>query len=275
MTVVRRPSAHRQRSAVRSDGQHASVAGMRCPSCAALDDKVVDSRGAEDGTAIRRRRECLACGHRFTTFERLEEVPLVVVKRSGDRVPFERDKIEAGVRAAAKGRPVPTTRWRRWPPRSRTSCASRGGEVQSEQIGVAVLERLREIDKVAYLRFASVYKDFDDPCRLPSARCGCSPRRPRRNGTDVSGRRHRPSGCEVVSRGGARGGGRGSRPASSTRARSSVAAVGSAPCTIRWLLAAGQRRGHGRGTARRRRSASDQRAVERRAALGARRRRRP
>ena len=79
---------------------------MRCPACAHLDDKVVDSRQSDDGDAIRRRRECLACGARFTTFERLELVPLTVLKRSGDRVPFEQAKIAEGIAAAAKGRPI-------------------------------------------------------------------------------------------------------------------------------------------------------------------------
>ena len=79
---------------------------MRCQSCSALDDKVVDSRASDDGTAIRRRRECLTCGFRFTTFERVDEAPLIVIKATGERQPFERDKVVAGVRAAAKNRPV-------------------------------------------------------------------------------------------------------------------------------------------------------------------------
>jgi transcriptional repressor NrdR len=124
---------------------------------------VVDSRGTDDGTAIRRRRECLGCGRRFTTFERLEDVPLLVVKRSGDRVTFDRDKIEAGVRAAAKGRPVTDQQLALLATEIEDQVRLVGGEVPSEQVGVAVLERLRELDKVAYLRFASVYKDFDDP----------------------------------------------------------------------------------------------------------------
>lgn len=135
---------------------------MRCPSCTQVDDKVVDSRMADDGGTIRRRRECLACGHRYTTFERHEELPVLVVKRSGDRVPFDRAKIEAGIVSAAKGRPVTLEqiglvaetledRWR-----------LQGGEVTSDQIGLAVLDELRELDQVAYVRFASVYKGFDD-----------------------------------------------------------------------------------------------------------------
>src|SRR5690606_40934118 len=80
---------------------------MRCPVCASVDDKVVDSRLVDDGAAIRRRRECLGCGRRFTTYERLEESPLVVVKRSGEREPFDREKVVRGIAAAAKNRPVP------------------------------------------------------------------------------------------------------------------------------------------------------------------------
>jgi transcriptional repressor NrdR len=135
---------------------------VRCPACAQLDDKVVDSRTADDGSAIRRRRECLECGHRFTTFERLEEVPLVVAKRSGDRVPFDRSKIESGVQAAAKGRPVTPEQLEALTRELEDHFRLLGGEVTSEQIGVAVLERLRGLDDVTYLRFASVYKGFDE-----------------------------------------------------------------------------------------------------------------
>ena len=136
---------------------------MRCPACASVDDKVVDSRASEDGSAIRRRRECLACGRRFTTFERLEEVPLTVVKRSGDREPFERDKIVAGVQAATKSRPVSAEEHEALAAAVEESLRLDGPEVRSEQVGVAVLERLRELDQVAYVRFVSVYKEFDDP----------------------------------------------------------------------------------------------------------------
>ena len=144
-------------------GAATSVQGVRCPACAAFDDKVIDSRATEDGTAIRRRRECLGCGRRFTTFERLEEMPLVVVKRSGDRVPFDRAKIEAGVRAASKGRPVSPDQLAALANDIEDEARLAGPEVPSELIGVAILERLRELDQVAYVRFASVYKDFADP----------------------------------------------------------------------------------------------------------------
>jgi transcriptional repressor NrdR len=135
---------------------------MRCPACSHLDDKVVDSRQADDGVTIRRRRECLACSARFTTFERLEEVPLMVTKRSGDRVPFSRASIASGVLAASKGRPVPADAIERLVADVEDAMRLAGPEVASEQIGVAVLEGLRQLDEVAYVRFASVYKGFDD-----------------------------------------------------------------------------------------------------------------
>jgi transcriptional repressor NrdR len=137
---------------------------VRCPACGSLDDKVVDSRQAEDGSAIRRRRECLACGRRYTTFERLEEVALVVVKRSGEREPFERTKVAAGVLAAAKGRPVDEDAAGELASEVEDELRLDGGsEVSSERVGRAVLERLRAVDPVAAVRFASVYKGFDDP----------------------------------------------------------------------------------------------------------------
>jgi len=135
---------------------------VRCPTCAHLDDKVVDSRQSDDGEAVRRRRECLACGARFTTFERLELVPMVVVKRSGDRVPFEQNKINEGIAAAAKGRPIEDETILLTAAAIAEELRLVGPEVSSEQVGFAVLEHLRELDHVAYMRFVSVYKGFDD-----------------------------------------------------------------------------------------------------------------
>ena len=136
---------------------------MRCAACGHLDSKVVDSRQSDDGGAIRRRRECLACGHRFTTFERPETLALTVIKRSGDREPFDRVKVVAGVEAATKGRPV-------GPGEAEALAAAveeemrllPSVEVTSERVGREVLERLRELDVIAAVRFASVYKGFDD-----------------------------------------------------------------------------------------------------------------
>jgi len=136
---------------------------MRCPVCSFDDSKVVDSRAAEDGGAIRRRRECLRCQHRFTTYERVEEVPLVVVKRSGVREPFDRSKIIHGVRLAATGRPVSAAQLEELAEEVEDAVRAQGPEVSTEQVGLAVLDHLRALDHVAYLRFASVYKDFDDP----------------------------------------------------------------------------------------------------------------
>ena len=136
---------------------------MRCPLCAGLDDKVVDSRLADDGAAIRRRRECLGCGRRFTTFERIEESVLVVVKRNGSRQPFHRSKIVAGMRSAAKNRPLDPERLEAVAAQIEESLRMEGPEVTSARIGALVLARLRALDEVAYVRFASVYKGFADP----------------------------------------------------------------------------------------------------------------
>jgi transcriptional repressor NrdR len=135
---------------------------VRCPSCAGLEDKVVDSRTADDGAAIRRRRACLACGRRFTTFERIEEAPLMVVKRSGQREPFDRAKVVAGLRAATKNRVGVADRVEGLAAELEDSFRLSGPEVTSQAIGLAVLDRLRVVDEVAYLRFASVYKGFED-----------------------------------------------------------------------------------------------------------------
>lgn len=138
-----------------------TVGVVRCPWCSNLDDRVVDSRLAEDGAAIRRRRECAACGRRYTTYERLEQAPLWVIKRGGDREPFDRAKLIAGVRSAVKNRPVDADALTTLA--QQVEDALKGmPEVTSQQIGVAVLERLRDLDDIAYLRFASVYKGFED-----------------------------------------------------------------------------------------------------------------
>jgi len=130
--------------------------------CSSLDDKVVDSRLADDGAAIRRRRECLSCNRRFTTFERLEEAPLMVAKRSGDRVPFDRAKVVAGVASAAKNRPVSDAQMDQLAGDVEEEMRLLGTEVTSQDVGIAVLARLEALDHVAYLRFASVYKGFED-----------------------------------------------------------------------------------------------------------------
>jgi transcriptional repressor NrdR len=135
---------------------------VRCPRCAHLDDRVVDSREVERGSAIRRRRECLDCGFRFTTFERLGDAVPLVEKRSGQREPFDREKVAAGVRAACKNRPVAEDRLVALVDAVEEKVRQSGLEITSQELGIAVLEQLREIDEVAYLRFASVYKGFVD-----------------------------------------------------------------------------------------------------------------
>lgn len=121
---------------------------------------MVDSRAADDNSAIRRRRECLACGQRFTTYERVEEVPFVVTKRSGERQPFDRAKVAAGIESASKNRPMTLGAIEAMAGDVEEALRLTGSEVTSEQVGMAVLERLRPVDEVVYLRFASVYKDF-------------------------------------------------------------------------------------------------------------------
>jgi transcriptional repressor NrdR len=132
-----------------------------CPRCRDDDTKVVDSRLAEEGSAVRRRRQCLACSHRFTTYERVDEVLLVVVKSSGERESFDRSKVIAGIMAATKGREVSDEVVEQLAVDVEDQLRLGGADVTSSQVGLLVLERLREIDEVAYLRFASVYKDFD------------------------------------------------------------------------------------------------------------------
>jgi transcriptional repressor NrdR len=133
---------------------------MICPWCSADDDRVVDSRPAEAGGAIRRRRHCNACGRRYTTFERVEDVGLLVVKRDGSKDPFEREKVAGSVRKAIKNRPVTPDQVERLVDRVQERMRRKGPEVASEQVGVAVLADLARLDQVAYIRFASVYKDF-------------------------------------------------------------------------------------------------------------------
>lgn len=134
---------------------------MFCPVCRADDTKVVDSRVAEEGTAIRRRRECLACAQRFTTFERVDHAPLSVVKSHGGSEPFDRRKLIGGLGAATKGRNVADERLEAIATAVEDSMRLLGSTVTSATVGLAVLDQLRILDEVAYLRFASVYKDFD------------------------------------------------------------------------------------------------------------------
>lgn len=136
---------------------------MRCPYCNADNDKVVDSRAMSDGSVIRRRRECLECGKRFTTYEQIDNIPLMVVKRDRRREPFNRDKIVASIRIACQKRPISEEQIQELTRRVETELQQRPGkEVESSVIGELVVNYLRELDQVAYVRFASVYRDFKD-----------------------------------------------------------------------------------------------------------------
>ena len=135
---------------------------MRCPWCNADEDRVVDSRPADAGASIRRRRECISCGRRFTTYERVEVVGVAVVKRDGSREPFDRDKLASGLRKALTNRPITPPAIEALLDRIESRLRRKGPTVTSQQIGVEVLSALRRTDEVAYLRFASVYKDFQE-----------------------------------------------------------------------------------------------------------------
>ena len=136
---------------------------MRCPFCAHEDSQVKDSRPSEDGAAIRRRRQCEACGARFTTFERVQLRDLTVVKKNGEREPFDRDKLARSMAIACRKRDISPDRIDRLISSIQRQLETRGDEVTTAQIGEAVMDGLKALDHVAYIRFASVYKDFSEP----------------------------------------------------------------------------------------------------------------
>lgn len=134
---------------------------MRCPFCKKDNDKVIDTRPSEDGSVIRRRRECMNCARRFTTHERLEEMPVRVVKKSGRREPFDRDKILVGVRRAVEKRPVSLEQVEELVAGlERQILDQTEREIPTQAIGEMVMKKLGEIDEVAYVRFASVYREY-------------------------------------------------------------------------------------------------------------------
>jgi transcriptional repressor NrdR len=138
---------------------------MRCPHCGNFDDKVIESRTLANGEAIRRRRECNGCGYRFTSYERIEDRQLMVVKRDGRREPFDRDKIERGVQRALEKRPVSQMQIESFINEIEDSAAilGKGGhEIDAAALGELVLQKLGVLDKVAYIRFASVYRHFEN-----------------------------------------------------------------------------------------------------------------
>jgi transcriptional repressor NrdR len=136
---------------------------MKCPFCAHLGDKVVDSRESKEGEVIRRRRECLDCGRRFTSYERIEEIAYMVIKKDGSRERFERQKLVAGLLKAVEKRPVSAAAVEAVADRVEATVQERPEkEMSTEEIGSLVMDELRRLDKVAYVRFASVYRQFGD-----------------------------------------------------------------------------------------------------------------
>jgi len=136
---------------------------MKCPFCGHDEDRVIDSRPAEDGAAIRRRRECIGCGARFTTYEKIETLPLLVIKKDGTREPFNRDKLLNGLLKACEKRPVSNEQLMEvltFVEGQVQNAVNR--EISSQDIGELVMKKLKEIDEVAYVRFASVYRQFKD-----------------------------------------------------------------------------------------------------------------
>ncbi len=136
---------------------------MRCPSCGHEEDRVVDSRAIKENSAVRRRRECLKCGHRFTTYEYVEHTPVMVVKKDGRREHYSRDKILNGLLRACEKRPVPMETLEKLADDvEKAICGRIRDEIPTSEIGNEIMARLVEIDQVAYVRFASVYRDFKD-----------------------------------------------------------------------------------------------------------------
>ena len=136
---------------------------MKCRYCASIESKVIDSRPTEDGSAIRRRRECMNCGKRFTTYEKIEEIPIMVVKRDGRREPFDSDKIRIGIRKACEKRPVAAdVQDKLVEDVTREVFNTLASEVTTRDIGEILMRKLKDVDEVAYVRFASVYREFKD-----------------------------------------------------------------------------------------------------------------
>ncbi len=136
---------------------------MKCPFCSHLDDKVIDSREARTGELIRRRRECLKCSRRFTTYERIDEIPYMVIKKDGRRERFDRQKILQGLLKSCEKRPVPTAKLESMVDEvERAVQEAKERELTTQELGELLMVRLKKLDKVAYVRFASVYMDFKD-----------------------------------------------------------------------------------------------------------------
>jgi transcriptional repressor NrdR len=136
---------------------------MRCPFCGTVEDRVVDSRESREGEVIRRRRECVRCARRFTSYEKIEHLPFQVVKRDQRREPYDREKLMKGLQVACRKRPVPQAELERVADAIEAAMHDSGDrEISSQQLGRMVMDRLRDLDPVAYVRFASVYRRFED-----------------------------------------------------------------------------------------------------------------
>jgi len=136
---------------------------MRCPFCSHLESKVIDSRESKKGISIRRRRECLGCDRRFTTYEKVEEIPYMIVKKDGSRQIFDRQKLLRGLLKACEKRPIPVAKFEEIVEEIESRLQERPEkEMKAAEIGALVMERLKDLDKVAYVRFASVYREFRD-----------------------------------------------------------------------------------------------------------------
>lgn len=133
---------------------------MNCPACGNIKDKVVETRESKDGDYIRRRRECLGCGKRFTTYEKIEEIPLMIVKKDGRREVFDKDKIRKGLYRAVEKRPIPGKQIEQIATQIEDIVANSEKEVSAKLVGELIMDKLKTLDKVAYVRFASVYFDF-------------------------------------------------------------------------------------------------------------------
>ena len=136
---------------------------MKCPFCGHEESKVIDSRESKKGISIRRRRECIACGHRFTTYEKIEEIPYMIVKKDGSRQLFDRQKLLRGLLKACEKRPIPVSKFEEIVEEVESKLQERPEkEMKASEIGEMVMARLKDLDKVAYVRFASVYREFRD-----------------------------------------------------------------------------------------------------------------
>jgi transcriptional repressor NrdR len=136
---------------------------MKCPFCGHEDSKVIDSRESKKGISIRRRRECIACARRFTTYEKIEEIPYMIIKKDGSRQLFDRQKLLRGLLKACEKRPIPVSKFEEIVEEIEAKLQERPEkEMKASEIGTLVMERLKDLDKVAYVRFASVYREFRD-----------------------------------------------------------------------------------------------------------------